>query len=256
MPFILAPLFLSRIYRLHGGGLSSALGQMEENCRHGLLRRMLASPMLVRVLPFAVFAAATLVQNQFGEIPQFWIYALKTVAGACLLWLFRSHIKEMRLNISWEAIAVGVAVFGLWVGLDGHYPPIPLFQKSESFNPVKTFGQGSILSLFFIGVRIAGSSLVVPFLEEVFYRSFLYRFIIRSKFLKLPLSQFNLRSFIVTGVVFGSDHYEWLPGILCAFAYQGLVCRKNRLGDAICAHAITNLLLGIWVVSRGTYHFW
>jgi uncharacterized protein len=233
--------------------LSSAVDHFQENGEKRLLRKLLASPMLVRILPFAVFAAATLTQNRFGETPQYWIYALKTIAGACLLWLLRPYIKEMRLNISWEAIAVGVAVFGLWVGLDGLYPT---FQRTASFNPVRTFGPGSMLSLLFIGVRIMGSSLVVPFLEEVFYRSFLYRFLIQSKFWNLPLGQFDLRSFIIIGIVFGIGHFEWLPGILCAFAYQGLVCRKNRLGDAICAHAITNALLGIWVVYREAYHFW
>ena len=60
----------------------------------------------------------------------------------------------------------------------------------------------------------------------------------------------------MTSVVFGLEHREWLAGILCGFAYQGLVCWKNRLGDAITAHAITNALLGGWVVWRGAWHFW
>ena len=45
-------------------------------------------------------------------------------------------------------------------------------------------------------------------------------------------------------------------GILCGFAFQGLVCWKKRLGDAMTAHAITNGLLGLWVVWRGAWHFW
>jgi hypothetical protein len=60
----------------------------------------------------------------------------------------------------------------------------------------------------------------------------------------------------VTSLLFGFAHYEWLPGVLCGAIYQGLVCRKGRLGDAITAHAITNFLLGIWVVTRGAWHFW
>ena len=43
---------------------------------------------------------------------------------------------------------------------------------------------------------------------------------------------------------------------MCAFAYQGLVCRKKRLGDAITAHAITNALLGYWVIARDQWQFW
>jgi hypothetical protein len=47
-----------------------------------------------------------------------------------------------------------------------------------------------------------------------------------------------------------------LAGIICGVAYQGLAQRKNRLGDVMTAHAITNCLLGVWVVWRGAWHFW
>ena len=47
-----------------------------------------------------------------------------------------------------------------------------------------------------------------------------------------------------------------LAGILCGAAFQWLVLRKNRLGDAMTAHAITNFLLGVWIVWRGAWNFW
>jgi len=39
-------------------------------------------------------------------------------------------------------------------------------------------------------------------------------------------------------------------------AFQWLVLRKNRLGDAMTAHAITNFLLGVWIVWKQDWHFW
>jgi CAAX prenyl protease-like protein len=219
-----------------------------------MFNKIFASPVLVRVLPFALFACLTLVQGRFGDASQYWIYALKTVLGAWMLWLVRSHIKEMRWNFSWEAVVIGIAVFVVWVGLDGRYPL--LAAREEAFNPGRTFGAGSSLALFFIAVRTLGSSLIVPPLEEVFYRSFIYRYLIKSDFLQIGLGHFDLRAFLIAGVVFGIGHFEWLPGILCAFAYQWLVCRKDRLGDAITAHAITNFLLALWVIFRPAYYFW
>jgi CAAX prenyl protease-like protein len=62
--------------------------------------------------------------------------------------------------------------------------------------------------------------------------------------------------FVVTSLVFGLEHHEWLAGILCGFAYQGLVIWKGRLGDAVTAHGITNFLLGVWVLWRGAWQFW
>jgi uncharacterized protein len=213
-----------------------------------------SSPVLARTVPFAVFALLTVFQNQFGDSAQYWIYCSKTVIAAILLWLLRPQIPEMKWKFSWEGLLVGVAVFAVWVGLDGHYPFI--FHRPGSFNPFRTYGQSSALGLVFIGVRMLGISLVVPMLEEVFYRSFAYRYVIHPQFWKIPLGTFNLGAFLILGAAFGFSHFEWIPGILCAFAYQALVCWKNRLGDAISAHAITNLLLGCWVVIDKNYVYW
>jgi uncharacterized protein len=219
-----------------------------------MFNKVTDSPILVRVIPFLAFAGLTFIQGSFGDATQYWIYALKTALAAWLLYLMRTHIKEMRWALSWESVVVGIGVFAVWVGLDGRYPMFA--QRSGSFNPERTFGAGSAPALLCNTVRLAGSSLVVPFLEEVFYRSFIYRFFVKAEFTKIPLGHLSWGAFLITGAMFGISHYEWLPGILCAFAYQGLVCRKNRLGDAITAHAITNFLLGIWVITRHAYYLW
>jgi uncharacterized protein len=98
---------------------------------------------------------------------------------------------------------------------------------------------------------------VVPPLEEVFYRSFLYRMFVKNDFRAMPLGQFHGLSFVVTSALFGLMHPDrWLAGIFCGLAYQWLVVHKNRLGDAMTAHAITNFLLGLWVVWKGAWSFW
>ncbi len=233
-------------------------------------RQLAQSPVKARVLPFIVFLLLTFLQGSFGEASTYWMYAVKTAVGAWLIWLMRPYVAEMKWVLSPAAIGVGVGVFVLWVGLDGAYPHTDaLFAKvglgkaktaaeieAAAWNPPAFFGGGSALALFFIGIRIVGSSLVVPPLEEVFFRSFLYRFIAKPHFEQVPLGQFLWTPFLVTALFFGFEHQQWLAGILCGFAYQGLVCWKKRLGDAITAHAITNLLLGIHVVYRGAWQFW
>lgn len=164
------------------------------------------------------------------------------------------YIAEMRWKLSWEAVVVGIAVFALWVGLDNFYPHFG--NLGTPWNPHEQFGLNSSLALLFIAVRFIGSTLVVPPLEEIFYRSFVYRYIIRKDFEAVPLGQFRWSAFLITSVVFGFTHHQWLAGILCGFAYQGLVCWKKRLGDAMIAHAITNLLLGLWVIWKNDWKFW
>ena len=230
------------------------------NSLTAILRR---SPVTARVAPFVVFIVITFAQDWFGAAGRYWLYLAKTLAGAWMLWAVWPVVTEMRWKLSWQAVVVGIGVFVMWVGLDdllvklglpNSYPKLKL--SGAAWNPNDTFGAGSALAWFFIVVRIAGSSLVVPMLEEVFFRSFLYRYVTKVDFLSVSLGAFVLRSFLITSLLFGFEHREWLAGLLCGFAYQGLVCRMNRLGDAITAHAITNFLLGLWVVGRGAWQFW
>ena len=219
-----------------------------------LKKKFAGSHAVARVAPFCIFLALTFCQGKFGATSAYWFYFAKTIIGAWLIWEMRPFVLEMRWAISWEAIAVGVGIFAVWVGLDRFYPH--LMKSGTVWNPNEQFGQNFALAWFFILTRIAGSTFIVPPLEEVFYRSFLYRYIANQNFLSVPLNKFLPFPFFATAIVFGFSHNEWLAGILCGAAFQWLVLRKNRLGDAMTAHAITNFLLGVWIVSRGTWNFW
>jgi membrane protease YdiL (CAAX protease family) len=242
------------------------------------LKRFLGtSPLVARVAPFVIFLVLTFCQGQFGAASAYWFYFAKTLLAVWLIWEMRPLIAEMRWAFSWEAVVIGIAVFVMWVGLDRYYPHsgeimqnyfCPLLKKigmgflcsdaksEKLWNPNDQFGDGSALAWLMMATRILGSTLVVPPLEEVFYRSFLYRYVAKPDFLSVPLNRFLPLPFFVTAAVFGFSHFQWLAGILCGMAFQWLVLRNNRLGDAMTAHAITNFLLGIWVVWRGAWQFW
>lgn len=221
-----------------------------------LRQQLQASPIRARVVPFVVFVVLTGCQGQFGESSRYWVYLAKTLVGIWLIKEMWPLVPEMRWAFSWEAVVVGVGVFALWVGLNDFYPKMATVEPEKLWNPRAQFGANSGLAWLFITVRILGSTFVVPPLEETFYRSFLYRYLVKLDFVSLPLSRRHWLSWVVTSVIFGFMHYEWLAGILCGLAYQGLVIRKGRLGDAMAAHAITNFLLGAWVVWKGAWIFW
>lgn len=242
-------------------------------------KKLQTSPALARVAPFAIFLALTALQGHWGESSRYWLYFAKTIVGIGLIGLMWPVVTEMRWAFSWEAVVVGIGVFIIWVGLDGFYPsfddiiqkyfcpvlksiglqswcPQPASANKPPWNPNVQFGVGTGLAWLFVATRILGSTFVVPPLEEVFYRSFLYRYFVKQDFLAVSLGAFHGVAFVATALIFGFSHYEWLAGILCGFAYQWLALRKQRLGDAMTAHAITNFLLGVWVVWRGAWHFW
>jgi CAAX prenyl protease-like protein len=219
-----------------------------------MFKKLTDSPLLIRVVPFLIFLGLTTLQGRFGPASAYWLYLAKTLVGIWFIWLMRPYVLEMRWAVNWEAVVVGVAVFGLWVGLDPYYPHMKTMDAP--WNPLQQFGAHSALAWIMVAVRLLGSTFVVPPLEEVFYRSFVYRYIIKPDFLSIPLNKFLPVPFVATAVIFGASHYQWLAGILCGAAYQWLVIRRNRLGDALTAHAITNFLLGVWVIWKGAWYFW
>lgn len=223
-----------------------------------LLREKLASsPIHARVVPYVLIVLLTFIHDSTEGPARYWLYLVKILVGLWCVVEMRALVPEMRWAVSWEAVLAGMLVFIIWVGLDPYYPKFNfLFKQGAPWNPFKQFGAGSAAGWFFVAVRTLGSALVVPPLEETFYRSFLYRYLVRINFTAMPLNQMHWLSFFVTSLLFGFAHYQWLAGVLCGLSYQGLVIRKNRLGDAMTAHAITNFLLGVYIPGRGAWQFW
>jgi CAAX prenyl protease-like protein len=235
-------------------------------------RQFLAMPEVPRVLPFVLFLLVGSLQGKLFPGSEYWFYGLKTLLVGWMLWALRGWISEMKWAFSWEALAVGVVIAALWLGLSGRVATLgDLWDAGHKFvtgkatepskpetpwNPVEFFSGNLALGWGFVVLRVLGRSLVVPAMEEVFYRSFFYRYIVSPKFNEVALGQWNSVAFLVTGVMFGLAHPDdWLPGILCGLAYQWLVLRKQRLGDAMLAHATTNLVISVYAIATNQWRF-
>ena len=235
-----------------------------------LTQQITSTPAMVRALPFGIFLVLTFAQQMGGDAGKYWFYLGKTVVGIWLILTMRPLVAEMKWNVSWEAVVIGVGACVMWIGFE--YVPWGRLGGALGFgtmhnphpgdppkmwNPLEQFSTEPLLAWFFIVVRTLGSTFVVPPLEETFYRSFLYRYTIQENFQEVPLNRVAWWPMIFTAGLFASTHGTMiLPAILFALAMQWLVIRKCRLGDAITAHAITNFLLSIWVVWRGDWVFW
>ncbi|MDB6130849.1 MAG: amino terminal protease family protein [Verrucomicrobiales bacterium] len=221
--------------------------------------------LLWSALPFIAFVVLTYFQGGEGNSRYYW-YLFKTVAGGLLLIPMAAHLPEMRVSISWIGFGAGTLIAVIWIFLDPLYPHLGAMMSKAGissqhaiksvavWNPHTSFTPG--VAIFFVVVRLVGSSCVVPFLEEIFFRSFVYRYIISAEFQKIPFNQFSWKAFTATSLIFGFEHEEWLAGIISGFIFQILVLKNGRLKEAIFAHGIANLALGCWVIGTGSYHFW
>jgi len=210
----------------------------------------LRQPYIPYIVPFALFAIFTYIGPLFHISPLL-IYPIKTVlVAASLIYFWNVYKQEIRFSFSWLAVISGLFVFFIWVLPEGLYPHI----GHSEFNPFEQ--AGSYGAYFAIAFRMIGASLVVPLMEELFWRSFALRFAIKSDFKSVPLGQFSWFSFIFISLLFGFEHHRWLVGIVAGMVYAGVLYRTRNLFVPIFSHAITNFLLGLYVLSTHQWSFW
>ena len=207
-------------------------------------------PYIPYIVPFVIFGIGIYVGPLFN-ISRTLIYPIKTaLVAASLIYFWNVYKQEIRFSFSWLPVISGVVVFFIWVLPEGLYPQI----GHSEFNPyIHASGYGVY---FVITFRMIGAILVVPLMEELFWRSFGLRFAIQSDFKSLPLGQFSWFSFIFISVLFGFEHHRWLVGIFAGIVYAGILYRSKNLFDPILSHAITNLLLGVYVLLTHQWSFW
>jgi CAAX prenyl protease-like protein len=213
----------------------------------------------LRILPFAAYMAFIVIADVLGRMGMSpdalrWLYPVKILLVAALLALFWRQYDELadfRLSLTQAlvAAAVGVLVLVLWINLDA---PWMIVGASPGFDP----REGGRIDWPLAAIRLAGAALVVPVMEELFWRSFLMRWIVASDFKSVEPSQLGLKSFVISVVLFGIEHNLWLAGVVAGAAYSLLYMRHRRLWSPILAHAVTNGLLGIWVLRTGSWSFW
>ena len=215
---------------------------------------------LARCIPFVVFMALLALRGYLPAslgLDARWIYGGQTVIVAGLLaWYWRSYGELVRQNLpdareAGEAVVVGIVVFALWVRLDA--PWMQLSEATASFVPLD--GEGRLIWPLVL-LRVAGAALVVPVMEELFWRSFLMRWVQHPVFEGVDPQTVGLKAVVLSTFVFMLAHTLWLAAIVAGLAYALLYRRSGKLWTAVIAHAVTNGLLGVWVIATGRWEFW
>jgi CAAX prenyl protease-like protein len=227
-----------------------------------------AGSALPRIAPFAAFVllmalagaapAIVSVVPALETIPAGWGYAVRTAAAAILLAVFWPAYREFRPGAPMRgadagtAILVGVLVLGIWLWLG----PLVRMGGEVPTDGAAPWPQDTLLAVAWITVRLVGSAIVVPLVEELFWRSWLMRRIDGADALAQDPRSVSWLAVGLSSAVFALEHRELLAGFLAGFAYAWLYRKTGDLRAAVLAHAVTNGLLGVFVLSTGRYEFW
>jgi hypothetical protein len=216
----------------------------------------------LRILPFVAFMLLLALRGMAPGDDRWgfdtrWLYAanLVVVGGMLGLW-WREYGELARQNLPAArevllAVVVGLVVFLLWIRLDA--PWMQIGEPTASFVPVDAQGQ---LMWPLIAVRWLGATLLVPVMEELFWRSFLMRWLHAPVFEGVDPRRTGAKAVMLSTFVFMLAHPLWLAAIVAGLAYALLYRRSGRLWTAVIAHAVTNGALGLWVVASRQWQFW
>jgi CAAX prenyl protease-like protein len=108
--------------------------------------------------------------------------------------------------------------------------------------------------LFFRTLRAV---IIVPIVEELFWRGWMMRWLVSSDFHKVTLGAFTHSSFWITAFLFASEHGPyWEVGLIAGIAYNWWMIRTRSLGDLIYAHGVTNACLCAFILLTNRWEYW
>jgi CAAX prenyl protease-like protein len=218
-------------------------------------------PWLPYVFPYIVFVLLSALDKPFEAFYPFY-YTVKiaaTVAAIITVWRFLPEAKPNRQGVG-LGVAMGIALALVWVFGSQVTPHIAFLEKilgtRVAYNPYHEIAN-PILRVMFLAVRFFGMVIVVPIIEEVFYRGFLLRFVTDpDDFRRVAIGRFTLGAFLFNVVLMAFSHPEWLVAAIFSAAMCSLVARTRSVFACIVAHGVTNLLLGIYVLWSHQWQYW
>lgn len=194
------------------------------------------------IVPFLVYILTIPIVNFFLD-NTYISYTARVLFTGLLIFIYRKEYK-LRFKLDFLSVFIGILIFAIWLMLEGHYP---LFSSTTEFFP-----SNSLLLL----IKLTGLLLIAPFIEEVFTRGFLIRFLIDRDWQKVPIGKFTWLSFIITVLFFGFSHNRWLSGLITCILLNLLLYRKKSVESCILAHFTANLLLAIYVLTTSSWFMW
>lgn len=217
------------------------------------------SPSIRWIAPFAVFMLLLGLLPQLHLAP-IWPLLLRLSLPLAVFLVISRDTIEWKFKSPLASVMLGAAVFAAWVAPDllihgwrNHW----LFQNAITGKLESSLAPAVLSDPFMISLRVIRAVAVVPLIEELFWRGWLMRWLIRHDFLSVPPGTYDHRSFWTTAVLFASVHGPyWDVGLMAGAVYNGWMVRTRSLADLVLAHAVTNACLAAFVLRTNQWEYW
>jgi len=158
------------------------------------------------VAPFAAFVGFMAVEKSVFHSQH--LYPVRCLVAVAALSLFTRPFPRLRAARPVGSIAIGMAVFAIWIAPDAlfGYRHHWLFENPVLGAAASTLPPGDRAGIWFLATRALGSTLLVPVLEELFWRGWLMRWLILPDFTKVALGTYAPLAFWGVALLFASEH--------------------------------------------------
>ena len=210
------------------------------------------------IAPFLAFVGMMAVERLIPLPPQ-WLYPVRFLIVTSLIGALSWPYLSFRPSAPLASMAIGVAVFVIWVAPDVlfGYRHHWLFENSITGSAASSLAPHLKANLGFVLLRSVSSAIMIPILEELFWRGWMMRWLIDSDFLTVPLGKYVPSAFWIVALLFASEHGPyWEVGLAAGIVYNWWIVRTRNLADCILAHAVTNAVLAAYVVVAGQWQYW
>lgn len=211
------------------------------------------------MVPFAVFMLFLAAQRVIS-LPAVIDGPLRLVLLSGVLYIFSRRVIDLHATALVASSLVGIAVFILWILPDVLFPQYRqhwLLQNDITGHLSSSLAATDRLDPLVLASRTLRAVVLVPIIEELFWRAWLIRWLISPKFERIRLGTYQAQSFWITAAMFASEHGPfWDVGLIAGIAYNWWMVRTRSLGDCILAHAVTNACLCGYILATHRWEYW
>jgi CAAX prenyl protease-like protein len=211
------------------------------------------------VAPFLVFILLLAIAPSLDFLGP-WEPLIRVLVIAAVLMSVSRPVLDFRIRSGAATVSLGVAVFVIWILPDVLWPGYRshfLFQNGLTGYLTSSIPENMRIDPLVLGPRAFRAIILVPIVEELFWRAWMMRWLISPRFEQVPLGSYSLNSVLITAVLFASEHGPyWDVGLVAGLLYNWWMIRTKSLGDCILAHAVTNACLSAYLLATGKWEYW
>lgn len=207
----------------------------------------------IYLTPFLAIVAASLVSlATTGGFE--WLYPLRFVVAVVVLWCFRKEYRNIDWKFGWAGIVAGLAIAVVWL-------VVRLWWLRSPAGPDLTaVGLAQLRRwerVSWIVVRVLAAVTTVPIAEELAFRGFVARRVMSEDVESVPNGRLSFMAIVVSSVLFGVMHGDmWAMGIASGVVFALLAKFRGRLGEAVAAHVVANLVIAVAALLLRNYSLW